>query len=149
MKNKLFSIGIAALILFSCSKPKEFQYRDIKNIKINSFGFNQSTLTLDLVYYNPNNFGLDLRKVNSDLYIDDLYFGKFQLDTLMHIKKTTEFTLPLSIKIDMKHLIKNSAKLMFNQEVNIRAKGIAKVGKSGLFTEVPFNYTTKKSLNLF
>ncbi len=149
MKKIITAPLIAALFLIACSKPKEFEYKEVRNIKINTLGFNQSTLTFDLVYYNPNNFGLDLRKANSDLYIDNLYFGKFQLDTLMHINKMTEFVLPLSINIDMKNLIKNSAKLMFNQEVTIQAKGSVKIGKSGMFTTVPFNYSTKKSLDLF
>ena len=149
MKITLLFIISFIVISVSCSKPKEFEYRDIKNIKINSIGFNQSKLTFDLVYYNPNNFGLNLYKANSDLYIDDLYFGKFQLDTLMRINKATEFILPLSIDVDMKNLLKNSVKLMFNQEVTIRAKGTVKIGKSGISTYIPFNYTTKKSLAIF
>jgi len=149
LKTKLLFITLGVFILNSCNKPKEFEYRDIKNIKINTIGFNQSKLTFDLVYYNPNNFGLNLYKANSDLYIDDLYFGKFQLDTLMRINKATEFILPLSIDVDMKNLLKNSVKLMFNQEVTIRAKGTVKIGKSGISTYIPFNYTTKKSLAIF
>ena len=89
LKTKLLFTTLGLLVFISCSKPKEFEYRDIKNIKINTIGFNQSKLTFDLVYYNPNNFGLNLYKANSDLYIDDLYFGKFQLDTLMRINKAT------------------------------------------------------------
>jgi hypothetical protein len=47
---------------------------------------------MDLVYYNPNGFGVDLRKVDCDVYVDNTYLGKFQLDTLMHIPRRSEFT---------------------------------------------------------
>jgi len=85
---KIWSISlIVSLLLISCAAPKAFEYRDIRNIKLDKFGFNQSSLSLELVYYNPNNFGVDLRKVDADVYIDNRYLGKMQLDTSMHIGK--------------------------------------------------------------
>ncbi|TAG13977.1 MAG: hypothetical protein EAZ13_09375 [Sphingobacteriia bacterium] len=141
----LFLIFLVA----SCAKPKEFEYRDTRNIKLNSLGFNQSTLSFELVYFNPNNFGIDLKTVDSEVFIDSLYLGKFQLDTLMHIPKMSEFTLPSTIQLDMRNLMKNAAKLMFKKEVLIHAKGTVKAGKSGFYKTVPFTYQTKQSISLF
>jgi len=112
-------------------------------------GFNESTLYLEIVYYNPNQFGVDLRKVDSDVFIDSLFFGKFQLDTIMHIPRMSEFSLPATIKLDMKNLLKHSASMLFHKEVLIQTRGTVRAGKAGIFKTVPFNYETRQALNLF
>lgn len=148
MRTTLLSI-LVLLILAGCAKPKDFEYRDIRNVKLNSMGFNESTLYLEIVYYNPNQFGVDLRKVDSDVFIDSLFFGKFQLDTIMHIPRMSEFSLPATIKLDMKNLLKHSASMLFHKEVLIQTRGTVRAGKGGIFKTVPFNYETKQALNLF
>ncbi len=149
--KKLAQVYILLLIFLvaSCATPKDFEYRDTRNIKLNSLGFNESTLSFELVYFNPNNFGMDLKTVDSEVFIDSLYLGKFQLDTLMHIPRMSEFTLPSTIQLDMRNLMKNAAKLMFKKEVLIQAKGTVKAGKSGFYKTVPFTYETKQSISLF
>lgn len=148
LRTTLLSI-ILLLILAGCAKPKDFEYRDVRNIKVNTLGFNQSTLSFEIVYYNPNQFGVDLRKVDSDVFIDSLFLGKFQLDTIMHIPRMSEFSLPSTIQLDMQNLLKHSASMLFHKEVLIQARGTVRVGKGGIFKTVPFNYETKQALNLF
>lgn len=104
---------------------------------------------MDLVYYNPNGFGVDLRNVDCDVYVDNSYLGKFQLDTLMHINRMAEFMLPSRILIDMKAVLKNGLNLLFSKEVLINVKGTTRVGKAGFFRTVPFNYEARHTLSLF
>ena len=112
-------------------------------------GFDKTTLAMDLVYYNPNGFGVDLKKVDCDVYVDNTYLGKFQLDTLMHIPRRSEFSLPSKIMVDMKSVLKNSINLLLSQEVLINVKGTTRVGKAGFYTNVPFNYEARHKLSLF
>ncbi len=151
IKKKSVLIYSLALFFFvsSCAPPKDFEYRDTRNIKLNSLGFNQSTLSFELVYFNPNKFGMDLKTVDSEVFIDSLYLGKFQLDTLMHIPRQSEFTLPSTIQLNMRNLMKNAATLMFKKDVLIQAKGTVKAGKSGFYKTVPFTYETRQSISLF
>ena len=69
-------------------------------------GFEKSSLSLDLVYFNPNGYGVDLKKIDADVYVDSSYLGKFLLDTMMHIPRKSEFTLPAKIDINMKNVSK-------------------------------------------
>lgn len=103
---------------------------------------------MDLVYYNPNNFGVDLRKVDCDIYVDNHYLGKFQLDTLMHINRKAEFTLPSRILVDMQGIFKNALTFLFNREVLLNVKGTTRVGKAGFFKTIPFNYEARHKLDL-
>jgi LEA14-like dessication related protein len=111
----LLFLAFISLIITSCQAPKELEYRDVRKMELKQLGFNQSAVNFELVYFNPNKFGLDLKKVESDVYIDNIYLGKFQLDTLMHIPKNAEFVLPSTINIDMQNLMKNAAQLMFQE----------------------------------
>lgn len=147
--KKAIIAGCFLLILMGCAKPKDFEYRDTRNIKVNSIGFNQSVLSFELVYFNPNSFGIDLKQINSDVFIDSMYLGKFQLDTMMHINQMSEFALPAKINLEMKTILLNSAKLLLNKEMLIQAKGTVKAGRNGIYKTVPFLYETKRAINLF
>ncbi|MDE3251323.1 MAG: LEA type 2 family protein [Bacteroidota bacterium] len=148
MKHLLL-LSLISVFLFACSPPQGFEYRDLKNLKIETIGYNQTALDMDLVYYNPNGFGVDLKKVDCDVYVDNSYLGKFQLDTLMHISRRSEFVLPSRILVDMKTVLKNSLNFLFSQEVLINVKGTTRVGKAGIFKTVPFQYEARHKLNLF
>lgn len=104
---------------------------------------------MDFVFFNPNGFPVDLKKVDCDVYLDSNYVGKFLLDTTMHISQTSEFTLPASLDVDMKNVLKNSLNLLMNNEVVIGAKGTTRVGRGGIYLTVPFHYEGKQKLNLF
>ncbi len=141
--------ALFALLLASCATPKTFEYRDIKNIRMESMGFETSTLAMDLVYYNPNGFGVDLKNVDCEVYVDKTYLGKFLLDTLMHIPRMAEFNLPSKIKLDMKSVMKNGLNLLVSKEVLINVKGSSKVGRGGFYKVVPFEYEERRRFGLY
>lgn len=149
VKKHIFSAFIIFLLfLTACQKPQGFEYRDVKNVKLEQLGFNKTMLSMDLVYYNPNGFGVDLRKVDCDVYVNNSYLGKYQLDTIMHISRKAEFTLPSKIGIDMQALYKNAFSLLMTNEVLVNVKGTTRVGKAGIFMTVPFSYEGKHKLSL-
>lgn len=138
------------LILFmACKKPAGFEYRDIKDFKIESLGFDRSVISLNLVYFNPNNYGVDLKHVDCDVYIDHNFLGKYVLDTLMHIAKKSEFILPSKMEVDMKNVFKNSLSAILGQDVLLEVKGNTRVGKAGLFVNVPFTYSGRHKTDFF
>ncbi|SKA12432.1 LEA type 2 family protein [Sediminibacterium ginsengisoli] len=147
--KRILPLLLFPLVFIACQKPKAFDYRDVKNVKLETLGFDQTALTMDLVYYNPNGFGVDLRKVDCDIYIDNHYLGKFKLDTLMHIQRRSEFVLPSRIMVDMKGVYKNAFTLLFSKEVLINVKGTTRVGKAGIFANIPFSYEARHKLDLF
>lgn len=149
MKSYLPFLIVATLFVsISCKSPKAFVYRDVRNFKVDNMGFTKSRVSMDLLFFNPNSFGVKLKKVDCDLYLDSNYVGKVLLDTLMFIPKTSEFNLPAHFNIDMKNLFKNSFNLIFNREVLIGARGTTRVGKGIFYVTIPFNYEGKQKLNL-
>jgi pectate lyase len=85
MNRNIFLLVLLLIVVFtSCKKPQGFDYRAVRNVEIKSLGFDKSSLNMDLVYFNPNQFGVDLRKVDCDIYVDNNYLGKYKLDTILH-----------------------------------------------------------------
>lgn len=112
-------------------------------------GLEKTTLAMDLVYFNPNGYGVDLKKVDCDVYVENSYLGHFNLDTSMHIPRKAEFILPARIDINMKAVLKNGLGLLFNKEVLINVKGTTRLGRAGFYKTIPFDYSEKHQLNLF
>lgn len=147
---KIWAISVVfCLALLSCTAPKSFEYKEVRNVKLDKFGFDKTSLAMELVYYNPNNFGLDLRMVDADVYVDNRYLGKMNLDTVMHIPKKADFILPSKIGIDLKEFYKNALNMVVSNEVLVTVKGTTRVGKAGIFKTVPFTYEGRHKLNLF
>ena len=148
-KSYLSIIAVIIIIFSSCQKPKGFDYRDVKNVKIENMGFDKTAVSMDLVYYNPNSFGVDLRKVDCEVYIDKNYLGTYKLDTLMHIPRSSEFALPSRMEVDMKGVFKNILYVIFNKEIQLEVKGTTRVGKAGIYVNVPFTYSGKHTFSFF
>ena len=140
---------LITLVMTACNKPQSFEYRGMQNLKIDSIGLESSKISLELVYLNPNNFGVDLRNVNCDVYINHNYLGKYVLDTVMHIAKRSEFSIPSSMNVDMKNIFKNAIGTFLSRQVLVEIKGSTKVGKSGFFITVPFTYSAMEKFSMF
>lgn len=147
---KIWTIScLFIFFLISCAAPKAFEYREVRNIKLDQFGFDKTSLIMEIVYFNPNNFGLELKKVDADVYVDNHYLGKMNLDTSMHISKKSDFILPSKIALDLKEFYKNALNLAVSNEVLVTVKGTTRVGKAGLYKTIPFTYEGRHKLNLF
>jgi len=152
MMRPIINLVCAASILFflnSCHGIKELEFKEYKNFKLEKAGFSKSTISVDLVYYNPNTFGLELKKTDLDIYINDNLLGHSVQEVQVNIPKKQQFTLPLKIDVDMKNILKNSLTTLLNKEVTIKATGKIKVGKANLYKTLPFEYSTKQEIILF
>jgi len=147
MKYLMPILGLICLL--SCGKPQAFEYKTLKNFKVENLGFEQSTLAFELVYFNPNNFGVTLKKVDCEVYINKNYLGKYLLDTTMHIDKKAEFSLPSKMKVDMRNIFKNGFNALLSKEVTLDVKGVTSVSKAGIKVNVPVNYSGRHSFSIF
>ena len=68
MKTLISTLFLGLIILSSCGSAnvKEPEYRDIREVRLMELGVLQSTAGIDLVYYNPNNFGVQLAEARGD-----------------------------------------------------------------------------------
>ena len=151
MKTLISTLFIGLIILSSCGSAnvKEPEYRDIREVRLIELGVLQSTAGIDLVYYNPNNFGVQLAEARGDVYIDNIYFGRLGLGEKVQVKKNSEFIVPAVIKVDMIGAAKNQRELFKKKEALVRIEGMARVTKSGQSREVPIKYERMQNIERF
>ncbi len=133
----------------SCSSPKMLEYRDYKNFSIEKLGFSNSQVKLDLEYFNPNNFGLQLKRTELDIYINNTFLGHSSSDTLINIPRNNTFLLPIRFDADMKNFFKNAWNTMMGNEVTVKVTGKLKIGKANVFMSMPVDYEGKHKFSLF
>ena len=145
----LFLIFLMTNLLLSCSTPKELEYREFKNLTIDKVGFASSSLKMDLIYYNPNNFGLELNRTDLDIFIDNNYLGRTSQEYQVSIPRREEFAIPIKIDVDMKNLLKNGLITFLNNEVMIKVTGTIRVGKLNVSKSFSVNYEGKQQFIFF
>lgn len=136
-------------VFMSCSSPKSLEYRDYHNFTIDKLGFNNSTVSLDIEYYNPNNFRMQLRNTDLDVFINGKLFGHSSTDTLIQIPRRDTFNLPVKFDVNMQTVFQNALNTLFGKEVLLRVSGKIKVGKARVFMYFPVNYESKEIFTLF
>ncbi|MEO9100777.1 MAG: LEA type 2 family protein [Ginsengibacter sp.] len=149
MKRSYFSTLFVIIAFMSCSTPKALEYRSYNNLSIEKFGFDYSTVNLDLKYYNPNNFRMQLRNTNLDVFINGKLFGHSSTDTLIQIPKRDTFTLPIKFDVNMQSIYQNALNTLLGKQVMIKVTGKVKVGKANVFMYFPVNYESKETFSLF
>ena len=151
MKTLISTLGFVVVFLSSCSTSnvKEPEYRDIREIRLVDVGVLHSTAGMDLIYFNPNNFGVTLSEARGDVYIDNKWLGRFDLGQKISVKKRSEFTVPALVKIDMIGAVMNQREIWKKKEALIRIEGVARVNKAGFSKEVPIKYESMQNLERF
>lgn len=137
------------LAFMSCSSPKALEYREYHNFSVEKLGYSNSTIKMDLVYFNPNNFRMQLRNTDLDIFINGKLFGHSSTDTLIPIPKRDTFSLPVMFDVNMQSLYQNALNTLLGREVTLKVSGKVKIGKANVFMYFPVNYESKETFSLF
>jgi LEA14-like dessication related protein len=156
MKKSLF-FPIVVLISFiailsSCQKPKDLVFKDFKNLSVDKLSFAGAKLKVDLIYFNPNNFGLQLNRTDLDIFVDSTFLGHSSQNIQVAIPRKGDFTIPLNVDLDVKNLLKNGitgVTSLFNKDVKVRVLGSVKVGKAGVYKSFKVDYTSVQNFSMF
>ena len=151
MKTMIPAIQISLIVFSSCGTAnlKEPEYRDIREVRLIELGLLQSTAGVDLIYYNPNNFGVQVTEARGDVYIDNAYLGRFGLDEKVQVPKRSEFIVPAIVKLDMIGAIKNQREIFKKKEAMVRIEGVARVKKAGITREIPIHFESLQNIERF
>ena len=133
----------------SCRTPKDLVYKDFQNLSIEKLGFASSKFKLELLYYNPNNFGLQLKRTDLDIFIDDNFMGHTAQEYEVTIPKRGDFAVPIEVDVDMKNVFLNALNSLLNKEVTIKVTGTIKVGKLNVYKSFPVNYESRQKIPVF
>jgi hypothetical protein len=142
-------LSFLVIAFMSCRSPKALEYQSYNDFTVERLGFSNSTVKLNLVYFNPNNFKMQLRNTDLDIFINSKLFGHSTTDTLIEIPKRDTFSLPVKFDVDMQSLYQNALNTLLGKEVVVRVTGKVKIGKANVFMYFPINYESKEKFSLF
>ena len=138
---------IPLLLLFiillsgACTDVKEPVFENVENLKIGKLNLSETDLSADLRFTNANNFGLKLKTLDCDLYLDSSFLGHFSNTEPVKIPARSAFLLPLSGQAKTLLLMEQTRKAFAGKESHVRVEGKARVGRSGFYKTIPIRYT--------
>ncbi|MBC9931896.1 LEA type 2 family protein [Chitinophaga qingshengii] len=133
----------------SCEKMKDLQFVRVASLQMDEMGMSKSIVRLTLAYYNPNNYRLQLKDANFNVFFDDTEVGRSIQDTMINIPAKDTFYFPVKLEVNMANVLKNAFTAFSSKEVTIKATGNCKVGKGGVYLPFPIKCETKQALNFF
>jgi LEA14-like dessication related protein len=146
---KIYSALFALLLVFlsSCTDIKDPQFRRLEDFGLRKVNFISADIGLNVVYYNPNSFGVTAKETAVDVYVDSIYLGKFIQPQATEVSKNAEFIIPLVGKVDIASALKLNRKDLLKRDILLRANGNIKVGKAGVFITKDINYSGRHRLD--
>lgn len=143
-----FVIALAFVFLLpSCQSFKAPEFKNVDNIRLGKMDKKSSSILADVWYYNPNRSRLKLKSAKGEAWMDDVYMGQFEVDSLVQIPAMGNFSLPVKLKADINKLLQHTLTALLSKEVRIRIKGSARVGKSFFYINYPIEYEGKQKLD--
>ncbi|HMH20368.1 MAG TPA: LEA type 2 family protein [Puia sp.] len=140
-------LPVILLLALSCHKPQAPEYYGFQNLQIAQSAGQQTTLATTIKFYNPNNFGLQLKRAEMDVFVNGKLSGHSLLDTTIFIARKDTFYVPVSLQLDLHSLLSNALQLLLNREVKIALDGRVRLKRDGVPFSVPFHYEANQDLN--
>jgi len=147
--KKLFGISVAFVFIFivSCQKPMAPEYHGFDNLQVGKFSLEESRISTNLKFYNPNSFDLQLKKAEMDIFVNEKLADHYLLDSTIYISKLDTFLIPVSLKINLGNIFSSALQALMSKEVKIRLAGYAKLKKGALGFKVPLLYEETQKLD--
>lgn len=142
----IICIAFVVLQSSSCNQVKELEYKGIKNTQLESIKLNHAAIRINIEYYNPNNFGVDVKETNLSIYLNDKFIGLAEQPEKTQIAKQSSFIFPVVAHFDPLKIIGTAFTSLFSKTNTLKIQGHAKLGKSDVYMKVPVNITEQVNL---
>jgi LEA14-like dessication related protein len=141
-KNASFWMVIALIIIgfVACKKPINPEFRGIESINVYKISGDESQVSGNAKFYNPNSFKLELRHAEVNVYLNDKLSGHCVIDSTIYIPKLDSFYVPVSFTINLQSIFSNALQMLVSGKVKITGDGSVDLRKSGLGFNIPVHF---------
>lgn len=137
--QKFFVKAILLLLLAACKVPQALQYSSIGNIQVQSIDMKNTNGVVEISFYNPNAFAVQLNQAEAILSINNQVAGKAKMDTLIQMPGLANSSLPVLIQLDNQLLLGQSMQLLLAGSIPYQIEGFAMAGKKKPRWKIPFS----------
>jgi LEA14-like dessication related protein len=139
--SKVLIFLILLLALSSCDTPKEpIVLRGIRDVVVD--GTTDPKLKAKVIFYNPNDTRMKLKKINIDIFSNGKKVGQVDQKLTTEIPAKNEFTIPLEVHLAIKELgfVETLLSMIGGKKMQIQYKGHLKLTYHGFPIRVPVDY---------
>jgi LEA14-like dessication related protein len=140
---------LVTVVLFSCCSPKALEYRNVSGFSISKVGLTSSTVNMNIIYYNPNHFSMQLKKTDLDIFIDSNYVGHTTQQAQVTIPSESEFTIPLIVDVNMATVFQNALAAILVKSIKVKVSGNIRAGKAHIYKNFPIQYEGIQPFSFF
>lgn len=142
-------IAILIFLSASCAKPEPVSFAGYRNLRFTNEGFTTGIVRLDVAFYNPNPFPMKIKETALAVSIDDKPFGQITQDSISQMPARDTFLMPVSFKVNLIDLAARILDRSRGDSILLEASGHCKIGKSGVYMNLPLHYRSKELLRMF
>ncbi len=148
MKKPILIIVVCLLVLASCSKIVEPTFKRIDGFGLKKLGLTETVVGFNIAFFNPNNFGLTVKKTAIDVYVDSVLLGRFTQPQETNVAKKSEFVIPLQGAVSLGRALELNLPSLIGKEVFVQAIGNVRVGKAGVYVTKDVKYAGRHVLDV-
>lgn len=145
----IFSLSLLAMLLQSagCGNDiKELEYKGVTKTELKTLSLSQAAIQVDLKYFNPNRFGIDVKETSLNFYLNDRFVAVADQPNKTQIPRESEFIFPIVAHFDPFKVLGPALTSVFNKKNKIGIQGSAKLGKGGVYIKVPVQIEEQVSI---
>jgi len=130
-----------------CHQPQAPEYYGFQDLRIGRDAANQTTLGTTLKFYNPNPFGLTLRRAEMDVMINGKAAGHSVLDSTVLVPRKDTFYVPVTMQLNLQGILGNALQILLEKQVTIVLDGRVYLKRGAIPFSRPFHYEGKEDIN--
>jgi len=141
---------IGLLITFaSCSPYKSIEVGNPKDIQVHSIQTNKIEASLFLPIKNPNYYGVKVKEINANVFVNDKKTGKASSSETLKISANSDKTQELKFEIDFSDIGSGGfsiLKILKDRKIDLKLKGT--ITAKTLFTKKEMEFIKERSIRL-
>ena len=134
-------------MLSGCQQPVTPEYRGIESLVISKIGVNESRVSGNIKFYNPNPYGLKMKHADITILLEDNPSGHCILDSTINIPRLDSFYVPVSVSVNLGNILKNALKLLLKGKIKVNADGWVSFKKGLISVRVPVHFEEYQKLD--
>jgi LEA14-like dessication related protein len=145
MKPIILAIAAMSLLSATCNNSLQYPtYVKTEGTKLENLSLGgSSAMRTNLVFNNPNGFGISLKEADLKIYLEGNYVGDCEQPNQIDVKAKSNFSFPIVAKFNSMKMMSTALSLMSKKEIAYRIAGTIKAGKNGVFIKVPVSIEDK------
>ena len=142
MFRKVIALLVIISVCVQCKYKEKPEFIKVEKIKVENYKKGDVTISADVFFKNPNDYGGKLITENIDVYLNDIQIGKVNTEEFNVPAKDT-FAIPLTATFDLMKQVRNNSEALGGNILNLILKKEFKLSFKGpiQFSKGPFNYT--------